>query len=339
MLYLLTGLPQSKTCFGHTKYGSSNLHCLGSSNSACLKNGRGKALVANAASNIGAAYIFLRKGYIYIAMINVIGAASLLMGYDWHQFWIFVAIVCPLVGLAGFIDAVAGGGGLISLPAYLIAGLPADMAKATNKLSSGLGTAVATVRYAVKGFVNWKIAPFCIAFALCGSFLGAELTLLISDTAFKIAMLAILPIVAIIVLMPKSLREIPLKPAFSFPVTAAIASAISLVIGVYDGCFGPGTGTFMLILFTMVDRMTLADANGLSKIANFSTNVAANILFIARGYTFLFLGVIAGVFGIAGNYLGTVFFVKKGVKGTKIIIIVVIVIFFVKTLLELCGVI
>ena len=265
--------------------------------------------------------------------------ASLLMGYDWGQFWIFVAIVCPLVGIAGFIDAIAGGGGLISLPAYLIAGLPADMAKATNKLSAGIGTAVATTRYAIKGFIDWKVAPFCIVFALGGSYIGAELTLLISDTAFKIAMLAILPVVAVIVLMPKSLRETPLKPQFSFPVTVAIASAISLVIGVYDGCFGPGTGTFMLILFTMVNRMTLNDANGLSKIANFTTNVTANVLFIVKGSTFLLLGLIAGVFGIIGNYLGTVFFVKKGVKGTKVIIIVVIVVFFVKTLLELVGVI
>lgn len=264
---------------------------------------------------------------------------DILQGYTSGEFWIFVAVVCPLVCLAGFIDAVAGGGGLISLPAYLIAGLPSDLAKATNKLSSGMGTCVATVRYAVKGFVNWKIAPFCVFFALAGSTLGAELTMLISDTVFKILMLAVLPVVAVFVLMPRSIPETPLKPPFSFVTTVAIASAISLVVGVYDGCFGPGTGTFMLILFTAVDRMSLADANGLSKIANFSTNVAANVVFLTKGVTFVALGLIAGVFGIVGNYLGTAFFFKKGVKGTKVIICIVIGVFFVKTLLELFSVI
>ncbi|MDY4954382.1 MAG: TSUP family transporter, partial [Candidatus Onthomonas sp.] len=87
-------------------------------------------------------------------------------------------IICPLVGIAGFVDAIAGGGGLISLPAYLIAGVPVHTAIGTNKLSSSMGTAVSTFRYAREGFIPWRQALICLVFALTGSAIGARLTLL-----------------------------------------------------------------------------------------------------------------------------------------------------------------
>ena len=104
-------------------------------------------------------------------------------------------IVCPLVFLAGFVDSVAGGGGLISLPAYLLAGLPAHFAIGTNKVSSAMGTAVATFRYSRSGYIDWKMGAGCTVFALAGSALGARIALLIDDNVFKIIMLFILPTV------------------------------------------------------------------------------------------------------------------------------------------------
>ena len=102
-------------------------------------------------------------------------------------------IVCPLTGLAGFVDAVAGGGGLISLPAYMIAGLPVHAAIGTNKLSSGMGTALATGRLAKGGDIPWRQAGLCIAAALIGSWAGARLALLVDPEVFKRLMLVILP--------------------------------------------------------------------------------------------------------------------------------------------------
>lgn len=90
-------------------------------------------------------------------------------------------IVCPLAFLADFVDAVAGGGGLISLPAYMIAGLPVHLAIGTNKLSSGMGTAVAAGRLAKRGSIPWKQAAFCICAALIGSFSGARIALRIDS--------------------------------------------------------------------------------------------------------------------------------------------------------------
>ena len=245
-------------------------------------------------------------------------------------------IVCPLVFLAGFVDSIAGGGGLISLPAYLIAGVPVHMAIGTNKLSSGMGTAVATFRYAKSGFIPWKQAAFCAVAALIGSTCGAQLALLIGDGVFKIIMLVILPLTAAYVLWGKTFREedrVPLSPLK----TTLLSMAIAIVIGAYDGFYGPGTGTFLILLLTGLAHMKLTEANGISKVINLSTNVAALCVYILNGKVIFALGLAAAVFSIAGNYLGTRFFTKGGAKFTKPIILVVLAIFFVKVLSEVLA--
>ena len=106
-------------------------------------------------------------------------------------------IVCPLTFLGGFVDAVAGGGGLISLPAYMIAGLPVHNAIATNKLSSGMGTTIATYRLARLGYIPWRKAALCIVMAIIGSSTGAKLALMVDAELFKKLMLVIIPATAI----------------------------------------------------------------------------------------------------------------------------------------------
>ncbi|WP_368362038.1 sulfite exporter TauE/SafE family protein, partial [Ruminococcus sp. RTP21484sp1_RTP21281st1_A2_RTP21281_210402] len=104
-------------------------------------------------------------------------------------------VVCFFVFLAGFVDSIAGGGGLISLPAYMIAGLPVHTAIATNKMSSSMGTFVASFHYMKKGFMKWKICIPAVFGAIAGSWIGSHLALLISEKALKIAMLVVLPVI------------------------------------------------------------------------------------------------------------------------------------------------
>lgn len=241
-------------------------------------------------------------------------------------------IVCPLVFLGGFVDAVAGGGGLISLPAYLIAGFPVTTAIGTNKLSSAMGTTLTTIRYAKDGFIPWKKASICAVFALIGSSLGAEIALLLDDGAFKIIMLVILPLTAFYVSKGKALVEE--KSPYSFGKTAIVASLIALIIGVYDGFYGPGTGTFLIILLTAVAHIPVTEANGTAKVINLSTNVAALAVYIINGKVIYLLGLTAGIFGILGNYLGARYFEKGGAKSMKPIMITVLAIFFIKVLYE-----
>lgn len=242
-------------------------------------------------------------------------------------------IVCPLALLAGFVDAVAGGGGLISLLAYLIAGLPTHFAIGTNKLSSAMGTAITTVRFTQKGYIPWKQAAFYVSCALIGSSFGAKLALRLSDYIFKIIMLFILPLTAIYITRSKSI--IQEKEEFSYTKTLLVGMMIATIIGVYDGFYGPGTGTFLLLLLTSIAHMKIQTANGVAKIINLTTNLTALVLFSHSGKVLLPLGLAAGFFSIAGNYIGTSFFEVGGAKAVKPIMLVVLAMFFVRIVVEL----
>lgn len=217
-------------------------------------------------------------------------------------------IVCPLIFLAGFVDAVAGGGGLISLPAYMLAGLPVHMAIGTNKLSSGMGTALTTWRYSRSGYIPWRQAGLCVVCALIGSSAGANLALLISDRFFKVIMLFILPLAAFYVLRYSALDV--QKAPYSERKTVLLSMAAAVVIGAYDGFYGPGTGTFLILLLTAVAHMPLQSANGVSKVINLTTNLAALAVYVMNGKVIFVLGLAAGCFSLAGNYIGTRFFDK-----------------------------
>ena len=243
-------------------------------------------------------------------------------------------IVCPLVFLGGFVDAVAGGGGLISLPAYLIAGVPPHMSIATNKLSSAMGTTLTTVRFAKKGFIPWKQAAVCVVFAFVGSSLGAKLALKIDARIFTMLMLVILPLVALYVLRGKALGEGEKEPV-SPGRTLVIGSLAALGIGCYDGFYGPGTGTFLLLALTGLAHMELTKANGVTKAINLTTNLAALAVFLVEGKVVLVLGLVAGLFGILGNYLGSKTFIQGGVKFTRPLILVVLTIFFIRVIWHL----
>ncbi len=244
-------------------------------------------------------------------------------------------IVCPLVFLAGFVDAVAGGGGLISLPAYLIAGFPVHFAIGTNKISSAMGTTLTTVRYTKSGFIPWKQAIFCVVFALAGSACGANLALLIDDYIFKIIMLVILPLTGAYVMKGRALSS-EFEP-YSKRKTTVLGCAIAFFIGAYDGFYGPGTGTFLILLLTAVAHMPVTEANGVSKAINLATNISALAVFIVNGKVIFAVGLVAGLFSIAGNWLGSSFFKKGGSKVVKPIMICVLAIFFVKVLYELIS--
>lgn len=232
-------------------------------------------------------------------------------------------------------DAVAGGGGLISLPAYMIAGLPPHFAIATNKLSSGMGTCVSTFRFGKSGNIPWKSALPCIAMALIGSACGAKIALLVSADLFKKLMLVIIPFTAYYVLKTKNM-DVERKP-LSQRQTILRASLVALVIGLYDGFYGPGTGTFLILLLTSFAHFSLGNANGTAKSINLTTNLTSLVVYLLNGKVILTLGLVAGCFGIAGNYIGVSFFNDKGSKAVKPIMIVVLTLFFIKIITELLS--
>ncbi|MBR4039846.1 MAG: TSUP family transporter [Clostridia bacterium] len=247
-------------------------------------------------------------------------------------------IVCPLVGIAGFVDSIAGGGGLISLPAYLISGLPVHTCIATNKLSSSMGTTVATAKYALSGYIDWHLGVFCSAAALAGAALGANIALLISDRLFRLLMLIVLPLTALYVFRKKDLFSGKSRLELSFWHSVVLSSVIAFALGLYDGFYGPGTGTFLILLLTRFAHMDLQRANGITKVINLSSNIASLIVYLMNGQVLMLLGLCAGVFSILGNYLGSRCFAQKGAAIARPIILLVLGVFFVRTVLEMLGV-
>lgn len=245
-------------------------------------------------------------------------------------------IVCPLALIAGFVDAVAGGGGLISLPAFFFAGIPPHVAIATNKLSSTLGTTVATVRYALFGYMAKAFVAVGVACGLTGSALGASLALLVDDSLLMMFMLVALPFVAFFVLRTKDLDKYARNP-LPRGQALAITAAVALVVGAYDGFYGPGTGTFLMILLTVAAHQDVRSAAGTTKAINLSTNFAALVVFLVNGAVLIPLGLAAGAFNIVGNWVGSTMFSKKGAGILRPLMLVVIGLFAVRLVVDLLG--
>lgn len=247
-----------------------------------------------------------------------------------------VALACVGFLAAGFIDSIAGGGGLISIPVLLIGGLPIHTLIATNKLASSMGTAIATFKYYREGYMKLAIVAPCIVFALTGSALGANASLLADENIIRILMLLVIPIAGFYVLRTKELGSG--KESLPALRRTVVCSAIAFSIGFYDGFYGPGTGTFLMLLLTGLGHLKITDAAGTTKAINLTTNVSALVVFLLNGAVLVPLGLICGVFNIAGNYLGARLFTQKGSALCRPIILVVLVIFAVRVICELAGI-
>ena len=231
-------------------------------------------------------------------------------------------IVCPLLFLAGFLDAIGGGGGLISLPAYLLAGLPIHSAIATNKLSGSCGTALATIQFIRRGLVCWKLAVPTVVAAMIGSSLGARASMAVDEAVMEKLLLCVLPVAAVIVLRSRSFRnegDIVLNRR-----TWATALLSAAVVGFYDGFYGPGTGTFLIIAFTTLAKFPLARANAHAKVINLTTNLTSLAVFLTGGQVVFLLGLAGAACNMAGNFLGAELAVKRGAAVTKPVILIVL---------------
>ena len=237
-------------------------------------------------------------------------------------------IVCPLVFLAGLIDSIAGGGGLISLPAYLIAGVPPHIALGTNKTSSSMGTVVSAAKLAKNGFVDRRTAVPVGLCAVAGAIVGATISLYVEDTVITHMMIVILPVVAFYVLRSRTLGESEKTGTLTGGRLIGAVCGIGLVMGIYDGFYGPGTGTFLLLLLTGLAHLDTRRAAGTTKVMNLSSNLAALATFLINGKVYYSLGLVSGLFCIAGHYIGSSLVVRGGRRVVRPMILVVLCILF-----------
>ena len=245
-------------------------------------------------------------------------------------------LVCPLIFLGGFIDSVAGGGGLITLPAYLLVNVPVHMAAGTNKVVNGTGTLTATIKYFRSGKIYLRVALWAAAGALAGSAVGARIALLLPSESLQMLMLAALPLVAVFLAVRKDFGQAPRTDRHSSPLRERLTGlGIGLAIGCYDGVVGPGTGTFLIMAFTALLNMDLITASGCAKVGNLASNIAAAVVFILNGQIWWAIVVPAAACNALGNYCGARYAIRGGSKKVRGMIFVVLGMLFVKMIWEL----
>ena len=247
-------------------------------------------------------------------------------------------LICPLIFLGGFIDSVAGGGGLITLPAYMLMNVPVHIAAGTNKVVNGIGTMTAAVKYFTSGKIYLRVALFAGMGALAGSALGARLALLIPAGVLKLLMLAALPAVAVFLVVRKDFGEAEEeKPAFSPRRERLTGLAIGLALGCYDGIVGPGTGTFLIMAFTALLHMDLITASGCAKVGNLASNAAAAAVFLLNGKIWWAIVIPAALSNALGNYCGARYAIRGGSRKVRGMIFVVLGLLFGKVIWELLA--
>ncbi len=242
-------------------------------------------------------------------------------------------IVCPFAFLAGMVDSIGGGGGLISLPAYMIAGLPAHYAVYTNKLSATFGMLVATIRYGRNKYIDYKLAVIGIITAAIGSITGAQFALIVDELIFKILLLILLPLVAMYVLLkkdlePKNVGNISRAKQYT------IVSIATLFIGMYAGFYGPCSGTFLILVYSGLAKMNLLKSEGNAKIVDLTGGICSLIVFLINGVVLIPLGLAAAVFSIAGSYVGAGMAMKNGNKIIRLVILSVLALLFIKIIID-----
>lgn len=244
--------------------------------------------------------------------------------------FLFLGIACFF---ASFIDAIAGGGGLITVPAYLASGLPPHMALGTNKVSSSIGTIASSLKFATSGKINKEMLKKLIPFSFVGAIIGVKTVVLIdSKYLYPIAIILLL-IVLIYTLLNKKIGE---ENNFVGLTDNNIRNGriMAFTIGFYDGFFGPGTGSFIIFALIKIFKLDFTNASGNAKFLNLTSNLASVALFVYLGKVNFFYSIPIGIIMIFGAILGAKMAVTKGTSFIKPMFLIVTTIVLIKMILE-----
>lgn len=223
--------------------------------------------------------------------------------------------------LAAFIDAVVGGGGLISIPALLATGLPPAAAVATNKLASTMGALTSTIAFIRAGKVDFRLTGKLFPLALIGSLLGATTVQFISSDVLKPLILFLLILVALFTVFKKNWGTVSTYRKMETKKAVLFVAAI-FIIGFYDGFLGAGTGSFMLFAFLLIGFDFMQSA-GNAKLLNFGSNIAALLLFLYMDMVYVPYGLVMGGAMILGALAGSRFAIQKGTSYVRALFILV----------------
>lgn len=248
--------------------------------------------------------------------------------------------------LAGGVDAVIGGGGLVLIPLILACapGLPAQVALGTNKFTAVFGTASAGLRMVRTVRIDWRAVRLCAPLAGLCSAGGALMASAVSSDVLR-------PVV-VVVLMLAAGAFVALRPSFGRDTGATGASGVDAtprpsrrrlalglgliaLIGAYDGFFGPGTGMFLVIVFTALMSRTLIQSLAMTKLVNTATNIGGLVVFAAGGHVLWLLGIVLAVFNVLGAQVGAKIVLDRGTGFVRIALLVLIVVMSAKLIVDM----
>jgi uncharacterized protein len=233
--------------------------------------------------------------------------------------------LCGFAFLAGFIDAVAGGGGLVQVPALfvLMPAVPAATLLGTNKFASIWGTLWATAQYSRQVPMEWRATlPTCAAALLFG-FIGARTVALVPADFLRPLVLVLLVVLLVYTLWRKDLGALH-APKLSHPQQFWVGLAIGAAIGFYDGFFGPGTGSFLIIAFVGLFGFSFLAASASAKAVNLITNGAALAYFTTHGHVLYAVALPMALCNVAGSFVGTKLALKLGSRFVRIVFVLVV---------------
>ncbi|PSU48542.1 hypothetical protein C9J12_10835 [Photobacterium frigidiphilum] len=236
-----------------------------------------------------------------------------------------------VAGLAGFIDAIAGGGGMITVPALLAVGVPPAQALATNKLQGSFGSFSASLYFVRNGFVSLKEMRNAIVFTFIGSAIGAVLVQRIDAGVLTSLIPALLVCISLYFLFAPQTGKGGGTPKLS---ENAFAFTVGTSIGFYDGFFGPGAGSLFTVCFVALAQFGLVEATARTKILNFTSNFAALLFFIMAGLPIWEIGLLMAVGGFIGARMGAKVVISKGQKLIRPMVVIISMVMAIKLLWE-----
>lgn len=212
--------------------------------------------------------------------------------------------------IAAFIDSIVGGGGLISLPALLLAGLPTGVVLGTNKLGGTMSSMTSTISFLRSGKIDLKLALALFPLSFVGSALGSWTVTLVPSDFLKPLVVVLLIVVAVYTVFKKNWGKDAVYRGLTNRSKVLICFA-AVALGFYDGFFGPGTGSFLLFAFLLLG-FDFVRAAGNARMLNFASNIASLLTFVAFGLVNFAYGLPMGLAMVAGAWAGSQFAIRKG---------------------------
>ena len=244
-------------------------------------------------------------------------------------------VLCVVSFIAGLIDAVAGGGGLIALPAFLAVGFPPHYIMGTSQCSTIPGCILTTLQFARSGKVHWPSALICVPACIVGALLGARLNIVTPENILRIIMIALIPVVAVVVLAKRDFGIENHVDTLSKRRLVVTNLLIGLVLGAYQGFYGAGSGTFLIMAFALGDKLDLVTASGNMKVVVTVSSIVATITYLIEGLVVWDFVLAIMVFNALGAYIGARVALTKGARVIRPVFVVVLVLLLVRVVSEL----